>query len=235
MSTRFPEFISGSSLSLLVEAARRAAWTEQKLREAVTKAREISRMAIVLHERNSLQIWSAVTRRDFVRRSRSFADLYKKRPCPTDDEKAQSGPISVPASRTGGRSRAITVPSRGHAVGVRGGNRHALAASQSCPSSGPIGLGTKICKKRNRFLQTDGRVGSGSCQLPRLNITPVHRKLPARWVLCLMAGKRAEVCRRHRHLSWLSTRRRWEPERGRNGPRHTGYCAARLLPRPYGR
>ncbi|SOY75763.1 conserved protein of unknown function (plasmid) [Cupriavidus taiwanensis] len=47
--------------------------------------------------------------------------------------------------------RAITVPSRGHADGVGGGYRHALAASQSRPLAGPMGPGTKFCKIREQY------------------------------------------------------------------------------------
>jgi predicted nucleic acid-binding protein len=51
LAARFPGFASGTSLSLIIEAARRAAWSEQELRDAVTMARNVSRMAVVLHER----------------------------------------------------------------------------------------------------------------------------------------------------------------------------------------
>ncbi|MFM0453907.1 hypothetical protein PQR21_26275 [Paraburkholderia nemoris] len=51
LAIRFPGFVSGTSLSLIIEAARRATWNEQKLRDAVTMARDVSRMAVVLHER----------------------------------------------------------------------------------------------------------------------------------------------------------------------------------------
>ena len=50
-ATRFPGVASGTSLSLIIEAARRAAWSEEKLRNAVTLACDVSRMAVVLHER----------------------------------------------------------------------------------------------------------------------------------------------------------------------------------------
>lgn len=51
LATRFPDVRSGTSLSLIVEAARRADWSEQMLRDAVSMARSVSRMAVVLHER----------------------------------------------------------------------------------------------------------------------------------------------------------------------------------------
>jgi predicted nucleic acid-binding protein len=51
LAARFPRVASGTSLSLIIEAARRAAWSEEKLRDAVTVARDVSRMAVVLHER----------------------------------------------------------------------------------------------------------------------------------------------------------------------------------------
>ncbi|MGF6610208.1 hypothetical protein OKW45_005130 [Paraburkholderia sp. WSM4175] len=51
LAARFPGLTSGTSLSLMVEAAHRAAWTAQKLCDVVTMARNVSRMAVVLHER----------------------------------------------------------------------------------------------------------------------------------------------------------------------------------------
>lgn len=51
LAARFPGCTSGTSLSLLVEAAHRAAWSEQQLLHAISRAREISRMAVVPHER----------------------------------------------------------------------------------------------------------------------------------------------------------------------------------------
>ena len=51
LSTRFGKVASPTSLSFIVEAARRAAWGEQQLRDAITQARSVSRMAVLFHER----------------------------------------------------------------------------------------------------------------------------------------------------------------------------------------
>jgi predicted nucleic acid-binding protein len=51
LSSRFAGVASATSLSFMVEAARRAGWGEQKLRGAITLARTVSRMAVLHHER----------------------------------------------------------------------------------------------------------------------------------------------------------------------------------------
>lgn len=64
LAARFPRVASGTSLSLIIEAARRAAWSEEKLRDAVTVARDVSRMAVVLHERALFaELFAAATAR----------------------------------------------------------------------------------------------------------------------------------------------------------------------------
>lgn len=64
LATRFPDVRSGTSFSLIVEAARRAEWSEQMLRDAVSMARSVSRMAVVFHERALFAELLAVDRTD---------------------------------------------------------------------------------------------------------------------------------------------------------------------------
>lgn len=63
LAARFPGAASGTSLSLIIEAARRAPWSDEKLRDAVTAARDVSRMAVVLQERAIFtELFAAVAR-----------------------------------------------------------------------------------------------------------------------------------------------------------------------------
>ncbi len=52
LSSRFELASPGSSLTLLLAAATRANWTLQELREAITAARIVSRMAVVPDDRS---------------------------------------------------------------------------------------------------------------------------------------------------------------------------------------
>lgn len=64
-----------------------------------------------------------------------------------------------------------------------------------------------------------------------IDITPVPRNLAGCWEVMLNGGG-ADVCRRRRHLSRPSTRRRSTRQQSRNARRHIWHCTPRLLRRP---